>query len=177
MLISLKQNYRPPICNGQGLKERISHTRTCPDVVCTAFPAWNLLLVGTTQRNLTITLPDEPTITVDNIVVAQLLYLLLSNAEARDVFDAVSAKSVLILGKFTPDRKSVLDSIRQELRRYNLFPVLFDFSVPTSRDITGTLLNLAARARFVIADLTDDKIVRWVARDNIFVIVPNLAHT
>jgi len=36
-------------------------------------------------------------------------------------------------------------------------PILFDFSAPTSRNVTETLMTLAAMARFVIADITDLK--------------------
>ena len=93
--------------------------------------------------------------TVDNIEVAQLLYLFLSNDRIRDVLDAVSAKNVLILGRFSPERKIILELVRDELRRRNYLPILFDFSSPTNRSITETLLTLAAMARFVIADISD----------------------
>ena len=119
--------------------------------------AWNLKLDGTLQRDLVITRPDEPTITADNIEVAQLLYLLLSNEKIRDVFDAISAKNVLILGRFTAKRKIVLESIRNEMRRRNYLPIVFDLSMPASVSITETLTTLAALARFIIADITDAK--------------------
>jgi len=41
--------------------------------------AWSLKLEGTKQQNLVITQEDEPEITVDNIEVAQFVYLLLHN--------------------------------------------------------------------------------------------------
>jgi hypothetical protein len=49
----------------------------------------------------------------------------------------------------------VLDGIREELRRRDLTPVMFDFNKPTSKDVTGTVETLARMARFVIADITD----------------------
>ena len=61
------------------------------------------------QRNLIITPEDEPAITVDNIEVAQFIYLLLNNPKIRDVIDTIGKKAVLILGRFTPERKAVLD--------------------------------------------------------------------
>src|ERR1019366_1077700 len=61
----------------------------------------------------------------------------------------------LILGRFTPERKVVLDAIRDELRKRDYLPVLFDFEKPASKDLTGTISTLANMARFVIADLTD----------------------
>jgi uncharacterized protein YjbI with pentapeptide repeats len=109
--------------------------------------AWGLRLEGATQSNLLITPPDESAITVDNLEVAQFIYLLLNNQKIRQVIDTITSKVVLILGRFTEERKRV--------RRNNLTPILFDFDKPRSKDITGTVETLARMARFIIADLTD----------------------
>jgi uncharacterized protein YjbI with pentapeptide repeats len=119
--------------------------------------AWNVHLKGATQSNLVITPEGESAIQVDNLEVAQFIYLLLNNAKIRDVIDTITSKVVLILGRFTPERKSVLDAIREELRRRNYLPVLFDFEKPASRNFTETVSTLAHMARFVIADLTDPR--------------------
>ena len=37
---------------------------------------------------------------------------------------------MLILGRFTPERKAVLDALREELRKRDYLPILFDFDVP-----------------------------------------------
>jgi Pentapeptide repeats (8 copies) len=117
--------------------------------------AWRLKLERAKQQSLVITRPSEPEITVDNIEVAQFIYLLLHNEKIRDVIDAVSSKAVLILGRFTDERKAVLDALREELRKHDYLPILFDFAVPATRDITETVSLLARMARFIIADLTD----------------------
>ena len=44
--------------------------------------AWNLKLEGAKQQNLVITDTGEPEITVDNIEVAQFIYLLLRNGKS-----------------------------------------------------------------------------------------------
>jgi len=119
--------------------------------------AWNLDLEGANQSNLIITRGDEPTITVDDLEVAQFIYLLLKNERIRDVVDTITSKVVLILGRFTPERKVVLDALREELRRHNYTPIVFDFDKPASRNLTETVSTLAHMARFVIADLTDAK--------------------
>ncbi len=102
-----------------------------------------------------ITPPNEPIITVDNLKVAQFIYLLLNNKEVREIIDTVTAKVVLILGRFTPERKAILDALRGELRKQNYTPVVFDFDPPDSRDRTETVSTLAHLARFIIVDLTD----------------------
>lgn len=124
---------------------------------CSVFgvSAWKLNLHGAEQRNLLITPSDEAIITVDNLEVAQFIYLLLNNEKIRDVINTITSKSVLILGRFTPARKIVLDSLRQELRKRDYLPILFDFDKPASRNLTETVSTLAHIARFVIADITD----------------------
>ena len=117
--------------------------------------AWRLKLKRAKQRNLVITDVNEPEITVDNIEVAQFVYLLLHNEKIRDAIDTIGRKAVLILGRFTAERKAVLDALREELRKRDYLPILFDFDVPATRDITETVSLLARMARFIIADLTD----------------------
>jgi len=114
--------------------------------------AWRLKLDGAKQQNLVITPEDEPTVTVDNIEVAQFVYLLVHNP---DIIDTIGRKAVLILGRFTPERKAVLDALREELRKREYVPILFDFDKPASQDLTATVSTLAHLARFIIADLTD----------------------
>ena len=81
---------------------------TLKDCTIYGISAWNVQLDGAKQLNLTITPEDQPTITVDNIKIAQFIFLLLNNEEIRDVIDTITTKVVLILGRFTPERKSVL---------------------------------------------------------------------
>jgi uncharacterized protein YjbI with pentapeptide repeats len=124
--------------------------------------AWNIETNGDTEQvNLVISDDDAPVMTVDNLKVAQFIYLLLNNEEIREVIDTITSKVVLILGRFTSERKALLDAIRDELRRrYNYLPVMFDFDKPVSRNFTETITTLARMARFVIADLTDAAEVR-----------------
>ena len=117
--------------------------------------AWNLKLHKTKQQDLVITRQNEPTLTVDNIEVAQFIYLMVNNQKVRDVIDTITSKAVLILGRFTDERKAVLDALREELRKRDYLPILFDFDVPATRDISETVSLLARMARFIIADLTD----------------------
>jgi Pentapeptide repeats (8 copies) len=109
----------------------------------------------TEQNNLILSDQSDPVLTVDNLKVAQFIYLLLNNEEIRQVIDTITSKVVLILGRFTPERKAVLDALREELRHRDYLPVMFDFDKPASLGYTDTITTLARMARFVIADLTD----------------------
>jgi uncharacterized protein YjbI with pentapeptide repeats len=132
--------------------------------------AWDVELDGAVQTNLRITRPDEPEITVDDLEVAQFIYLLLNNQNIRHVIDTITSKVVLILGRFTPERKPILDAIRDELRKRDYLPVLFDFDKPSNRDITETVSTLAHMAKFVIADITDARSIP----QELMAIVPTL---
>jgi uncharacterized protein YjbI with pentapeptide repeats len=132
--------------------------------------AWSLKVEGAKQQNLNISDDGEPTITVDNLEVAQFIYLLLNNERIRQVIDTITSKVVLILGRFTSERKVVLDAIRDSLRQHDYLPVLFDFDEPTGRDLTETISTLAHMARFIIADLTEAKSIP----QELQAIVPNL---
>lgn len=120
--------------------------------------AWKLNLEGATQKDLVISSPfDQTTTTIDDIEMGQFLYLLLDNKKIRRIIDNITTKVVLILGRFSPERKAILDAIREELRARNYLPVLFDFHGPDNRDLTETVSTLAHMAKFIIADLTDAK--------------------
>lgn len=119
--------------------------------------AWNVKLGGAVQSNLVITRPNESPVEVDNLEVAQFIYLLLHNEKIRDVIDTIGKKAVLILGRFTAERKAVLDAIREALRHQGYLPILFDFDKPGARDTHETIVTLASMARFIIADITDPK--------------------
>jgi uncharacterized protein YjbI with pentapeptide repeats len=118
---------------------------------------WDAKLATTKQSNLIISKEHGPLISADSLEVAQFIYILLQNEKIRTVIDAITTKTVLILGRFTQERKAVLDAIRDELRRRDYVPILFDFDQPQHRDLTETISTLAHMARFIIADITDAK--------------------
>src|SRR5438270_286271 len=64
---------------------------------------WNVQLDETIQRDLVITRLEgptrEPTITVDNLELAQFIYLLLDNKKIGYAIDTITSKVVLILGR------------------------------------------------------------------------------
>lgn len=123
-----------------------------------AVNVWDLEGEFEQQKDLVISPYRTPTITVDNIKVAQFIYLILNNKEIRDVINTLTSKSVLILGRFAiPERKAILDALRNKLREYNLLPIVFDFDRPTDKDFTETIKTLAGLSYFVIADVTNPR--------------------
>jgi hypothetical protein len=121
--------------------------------------AWNVKLSkgSKKQQGLVITAPDEPEVSVDNIEVAQVVYLLLNNAKIRDVIDTIGQKGVLLLGRFTKDRIVVLERLREELRKRGYLPIVFNFDKPKTKTITETVRLLAGLSHFVIVDITKPK--------------------
>jgi hypothetical protein len=120
--------------------------------------AWGLTLSSVTkQENLVITNWNEDKVTVDNIEVAQLIYLLLNNKKIRDVIDTIGRKGVLLLGRFTKGRIKVLERLREELRKRDFMPIVFNFDKPQPKDFTETVRLLAGLSRFVIVDITNPR--------------------
>jgi Pentapeptide repeats (8 copies) len=120
--------------------------------------AWNVKLSNdTNQQDLVITDRDEPDVRVDNIEVAQFVYLLLHNEKIRNVIDTIGKKGVLLLGRFTEGRIAVLERLRDELRKRGYLPIVFNFDKPETKDFTETVRLLAGLSKFVIADLTSPK--------------------
>ena len=119
--------------------------------------AWGLKLEKTQQQNLVITHEDEPAITVDNIEVAQFIYLMLHNPKIRDVIDTIGKKGVLLLGRFTEGRMVVLERLRDKLRDLGFVPMVFNFDKPETKDFTETVRLLCNLSHFVIVDITNPR--------------------
>jgi hypothetical protein len=52
----------------------------------------------------------------------------------EQILNTLASKLVLILGRFTDERKVVLEALRHELKKHNFVPILFDFERSGSRD-------------------------------------------
>jgi hypothetical protein len=121
--------------------------------------AWNVQLCRreALRKDLIVTPHFNSPVRVNNLDVAQFVYVLLTGARLGPAFDALSQKGVLILGRFTPQRKAVLDVLRDALRERDFVPLIFDFDRPRGRDLTETVQLLAGISRFIIADITNPR--------------------
>jgi hypothetical protein len=112
----------------------------------------------TKQTGLIITPADEPAIImVDDLEVAQFIYLLLNRDKIRNVINAVTRRGVLLLGRFGDGGLALLQTVAAWLRtpeNGGYLPLLFDFPRPESKTYTETVRTLASLARFVIVDLS-----------------------
>lgn len=136
---------------------KVTDTKLCNSRVY-GISAWDLEGEFREQKDLIITPAKASAVTVDNIEIAQFVYLILNNKKIRDVINTLTSKTVLILGRFAiPERKQTLDSLREKLRQYDLLPIVFDFDRPTDKDFTETIRTLASISYFVIADVTNPK--------------------
>lgn len=142
---------------------------------------WNAELENSVQDNLSISKHDEFSLTVDSLEIAQFLYLIASNKKFQTVIETLTSKIILILGRFTKERKQILDRIKGELTKKNYVPVIFDFHKPNNKDFIEPVLLIAQLAKFVIADFSDAKLileeVPAIARSSSTVILPIIERT
>ena len=111
----------------------------------------------TKQTGLIITPDDQSAIMVDDLEVAQFIYLLLNREKIRNVINTVTRRGVLLLGRFEDGGLALLQAVAAWLRtpeNGGYLPLLFDFPRPESKTYTETVRTLASLARFVIVDLS-----------------------
>lgn len=116
---------------------------------------WNLKGRPASMKGLVVTSADESRVTVDDLDVAQFVHLMLTRENLRNVLNTITSKAVLILGRFTPERKNILEALADQLRKKNYLPIVFDFERVETRDFTETIKVLAGMSLFVIADISN----------------------
>jgi len=152
------------LCNARLEKARLVATDLRDAVLTGArvygISAWDVALENARQDNLVIcrdivpTANPSPSLVADSIELAQFLYLMLNNQKLRHIIEVVTAKVVLILGRFDFEHMQTLEALRASLRSRGYVPVLFDFARPANRDMTETVALLAHMSRFIIADIS-----------------------
>lgn len=118
--------------------------------------AWDLKINDKTKQDTLIITPvHELAITVDDLEIAQFLYLILNNEKVGHFIRELRTKAVLILGSFSPDSKNILEAIRASLYAKGFVPIMFDFDTSRTSYPMETVQTLALLSNFVIVDLSE----------------------
>jgi hypothetical protein len=119
---------------------------------------WDLIGAPRDQTGLLVT-PDsggwKMQLKTNGLALAPLVYFIARTEHAADVIETYTARTVLLLGNFKPERKAVLEAVGGALKDYGFIPTIFDFEGPPSMDTTGTVEVLARLSNFIVADITD----------------------
>jgi hypothetical protein len=107
------------------------------------------------KRGAPISGARELEIEVDDLRLAQFVYLLLHNENISGIIDTVGKKGVLLLRRFTEGRMEVLKRLRVKLRELGFVPMVFNFDKPQTKNFTETVRLLCNLSRFVVVDITN----------------------
>lgn len=118
---------------------------------------WDVNLADTRQRDLDIMPAQQPVLSVDSLQTAQLVGMLLHHEKARYEVFSITLNTVLVIGRFPPERKPVLEAVKEALRRGDYSPLVLDFHLPGSGDKNELVKTLGRMSRFIVADLTGDR--------------------
>jgi len=118
---------------------------------------WDVTAADSSQRDLDIMPAQQPVLSVDSLQTAQLVGMLLHHEKARYEVFSITLNTVLVIGRFPPERKPVLAAVKEALRRGHYSPLVLDFHLPGSGDKNEIVKTLGRMSRFVVADLTGDR--------------------
>jgi len=90
----------------------------------------------------------------DDIRVAQFHNIVDEQGSVGKLLAATTQRVVLILGRFLPRRKRVLDRLADALRKRGKIAVIFDFPSPEDREVSDTVRFIAGMSQFIVVDLT-----------------------
>ena len=92
---------------------------------------------------------------VDDIQLAQFHNIVDEWGAVGRLLAATTQRVVLILGRFRPRRKRVLQALADALRNRGKIAVIFDFPSPADREISDTVRFIAGMSQFIVVDMTD----------------------
>jgi uncharacterized protein YjbI with pentapeptide repeats len=118
---------------------------------------WDVNMTESRQHDLDIMPAQQPVLSVDSLQTAQLVGMLLHHEKARYEVFSITLNTVLVIGRFPPERKPVLEAVKDALRHGDYSPLVLDFHLPGSGDKNEIVKTLGRMSRFVVADLTGDK--------------------
>ena len=90
----------------------------------------------------------------DDIRVAQFHNIVDEPGSVGKLLAATTKRVVLILGRFLPRRKRVLDRLAKAFGERGKIAVIFDFPSPDDREVSDTVRFIAGMSEFIVVDLT-----------------------
>lgn len=108
----------------------------------------------TAMKDLVISRHGQPLMTVDDIEVAQFIYMLLNNEKIAKFINTMRTKTILILGSFDSKSMTVLETLKDTIRGNGYLPLLFDFAAPHTQELMETVKTMALLSSFVVVDLS-----------------------
>jgi uncharacterized protein YjbI with pentapeptide repeats len=90
----------------------------------------------------------------DDLRLVQFHDIVDEHGAVANLISASAKRVVLILGRFLPRRKRVLDRLAAALHVRGKVPVIFDFPGPAEREISDTVRFIAGMSQFIVVDLT-----------------------
>lgn len=90
----------------------------------------------------------------DDIRIAQFHNIVDEPGSVGKLLAATTKRVVLILGRFLPRRKRVLDRLAKALGERGKIAVIFDFPSPSNREVSDTVRFIAGMSEFIVVDLT-----------------------
>jgi uncharacterized protein YjbI with pentapeptide repeats len=120
-----------------------------------AMSGWDMTADDVVQKSLCITLRDEPEIVVDELQIAQFIGLWLAGGALPSVITLGATRLVLILGRFTGERRALLEALADDLRSRRYQPLYQEVGPRQVRsDQTAVFCKLARLSGLVLADLS-----------------------
>lgn len=119
---------------------------------------------NTTQKDIRIPYrqfkgKDSEILSIDDIQVGNIIYLLLDNSNYTRLLNQSKKKSVLLLGRFGDPLKEHLNELTKEVRNNGFSPIVFDFQAPNTLDLIEAIVLLSLLSKFIIVDLTEARSV------------------
>lgn len=141
------------------LNEAILDKATLINCRISGISTWNTQMNDMKNSGLIITNNDEIPIIVDDIQIAQFIYLFLNYENIRNTINILSSKIVLVIGHFPAERKDILNAIREKLHNYDYQPVFINISKTDNQNFLKSFFQLVKIAQFIIADFWDANIL------------------
>jgi len=106
----------------------------------------------TIMQDLIVNREDQLSMMVDDIEIAQFIYMIADNQKISKIIDNMRTKAVLILGSFDDASMAAIAALKGAIRNHGMIPLLFTFEQPKHKSLMGTVRTMAELSSLVIVD-------------------------